>query len=123
MVAKLSGATAAGVRVYANRVHNKQVNPCILIYDEQESATPRNIGAAQYIRKLTMKIECTVETNTNYDTVLDDLTKQVEDLIVADRSISGTATSSLYISTELKFEPSEKTVGQAILTYEITYIN
>jgi hypothetical protein len=114
--------TDAQDRVFTHRTFNKKQLPAIVIYDEQETAIPRDIQGRQSIRKLTCKIEVTIEGTTDYDIALDDLVKQVEDIISANRSLNGTATSSTYTNTELQFEQGEKTIGQAVLTYEITYI-
>jgi hypothetical protein len=117
-------ATDAEDRVYTNRAYNIQSAklPVILIHDESETATQRTNGPANYLRKLILKVECLVTASTDYDSDLDDLCKQVEDLISADRSISGTCSASLYQGTELKFDTGSKPIGQAILTYEITYL-
>lgn len=117
-------ATDADTRVYANRTHNLNVLPAIVVYDEQETATPRDLRGTQYIRTVNTKIEITVEANTSYESALDTICKQVEDLISADRSITGTASTSVYINTELIFDGSgEKTIGKATLHYEIKYLS
>lgn len=129
LVAMLTGtgptyATAADARVYANRVHGQFTNklPSINIVDGQESATPRDIRSTQYVRTWTVQIELRIEDSSGYDTTLDDLAKEVEDLISANRTISGKATSSKYTGTEPSFEQAEKTIGKSVLTYEITYV-
>lgn len=117
-------ATDADQRVFANRTHNLNQLPAIVIYDEQETASPRDLRSTQYIRTINTKIEITVEATTSYDSALDDICKQVEDLISADRSITGTASTSVYINTELIFDGSgEKPVGKATLHYEIKYLS
>ena len=120
----LSGNTNAGTKVYSNRTNKLWESnlPSIVIEDVQETASPRDSSAKQYIRKLSTKIEINVSGKTNYDVTLDDIAKQVEDIISANRSISGTAMTCLYLTTELNFAAADLTIGQAILTYEIHYI-
>lgn len=115
-------ATSAGARVFTNRTYNKKTLPAIVIYHEEESAIPRDIRSKQYIRAINFKIEITLEGSSDYDSDLDDICKEVENIMVENNNISGTATSSSYLNTELKFEQGEKTLAQATLIYEIKYI-
>ncbi len=117
-------ATAASDNVYTNRVHNLNNTklPAILINDGSETASPRDLRSALYIRKLTMKIEIKVEATSGYDEDLDDIAKQIEDLISSDRTLSGTASTCQYIGMEPSFDAGEKVIGILTLTYEIQYI-
>jgi hypothetical protein len=118
-------ATNVSDRVYPNHTNNiASANlPAIIIYHDNETATPRDLRSASYIRTLIFKIEIIVEGTNGYDKDLDDICIQVENLINTDRSITGTATSTKYISTDLIFDGSGKqTIGKATLTYEVNYI-
>jgi hypothetical protein len=114
--------TGAVDRVYTNRTHNLKGLGAIIISDEGETAVPRNITGAQYIRTLLIEIEITVTANADYDIVMDNLAKEVEDVMASNRSISGTAINSVYINTDMKFDAGERSIAQASLHYEIKYI-
>jgi hypothetical protein len=122
--AMLLNNTYADNRVYANRAFNidKAKLPAIHIYDESEAISDRVLNAQRLLRKITMKIDLRVTSSSTSDTDLDDLSKQVEDIISADRRLSGTCSSSIYQGMETSFEIGEKTIGRATLTYEITYL-
>lgn len=115
--------TQAQNRVYTNLTHNKKILPCIVIYDEQENASPLDINGTRYIRTVTTKIEATIEANSNYDDNLDDFVTEIENIIKSNKTLNGTANACLYINTEIKYEAGEKKIGQATLTYEIKYVS
>lgn len=122
--AKLLFVTNAEDRVYVNRAYDieKAKLPAIHIYDESETISDRVLNVQRLIRKVTMKIDLLVTNSSDVDTDLDDLSKQVEDIISADRRISNTCSASFYVGMETSFDRGEKTVGRATLTYEITYL-
>ena len=129
LVALLTGtgpsyATSAGAKVYSNRAKKTNGLPNIKIHDEQETAQPRDIRSSNYIKKITMNIEITVAGREDYDTTLDNLAQQVEDLMASDRTLGGTASGVIYTGTDLNFEDGgdDGTTGKATLTYEITYL-
>lgn len=118
-------ATNAQERVYANRVHNLATSklPAIIVYDEEETALPRDASSTTFYRTWSVNIEAFIEATSNYATTLDNLTLQIEDLLKANRSISGTATGAVYISTQFSFEPAEKPLAKATLNYQIKYLS
>lgn len=122
--AMLTDTTDAQDKVYVNRPYNidKAKLPAIHIYDESETIGTRDIGAARFLRKITTKIDLLVTGSTQVDTDLDDLAKQVEDIINADRRLQATCSSAIYQGIDTTFEVGEKSVGKATLTYEITYL-
>ena len=86
-------------------------------------ATPRDIRSTIYNRILVTTIEVVVEATTSYDTTVDNICKEVEDILSANRSISGTASSTIYLNTKFLPDASgEKPIMVATLTYEITYL-
>ena len=122
--AMLTGTTAAGTSVYANRAFNldKAKLPTIHIYNDPETISDRTMGNQRLLCKSIIKIDLTVANSSNVDTVLDDLCKEVEDIIKEDRRLQGTCSASQYTGMEPQFDPAEKTIGRATLTYEITYL-
>ena len=131
LVSKLIGtaptyATDAEDRVYPNRTQSlsKSKLPAIKVFDESESASDTALNISRYLRTIETRIEIYVEQNSNLDTALDDIAKQVEDLITADRTISGTASGATYVSTQLEFDDSgDKKVGVATLNFQIKYLS
>lgn len=114
-----------GERIYSNRRHNVSTSklPCAIIYDEQESATPRDLRSVQFLRTVTTKIEILVSNNTDATSDLDTIASDFEDAISANRSLSGQCLSANYVGTELTTDESgEFVIGKAILTYEIKYL-
>ena len=51
-----------------------------------------------------MKIEIHVAASTGYDASLDNIAKQVEDLMASDRTLGGNASGIIYTGTDLTFE-------------------
>lgn len=119
-----SYATSAGLKIFSNRTHNIPSSqlPAIIVYDEQEVSVTQDMRQLVSQRRLQMKVDIRVKATEGYDTALDNIAKQVEDLIKANPQLSGTAMGAVYQSTELSFEAAEEgTIGLAILTYEINY--
>lgn len=125
VVALLDGNTSAGNNVYANRETTlwESELPAILVYTADESAEPRDASGRTYIRTLDLNIQIKAEANDTVDDDLDALATEVEDIISNDRSLSGTAISSVYKSTEISLDAeSETEKGVATLSYEIKYV-
>lgn len=115
--------TSADDRVYTNRTNIKKVLPQINIYDETESAISRDISRINYIKTLLVKIDITVEANTDYDVLLDDVCKEVEDILKINPQLGGLSHSCIYLGTEMNHEAGgEKPISQAILSFEIKYL-
>jgi hypothetical protein len=127
LVQILTGSTDAGNRVYSNRTTPWASSklPAINVVTGSEEATPRDIRASTYIRKVTFNIEIHSTVDSDVDDALDDLAADVEAAIDADRTLMGTANAgSIYKGTEILIDDTggEKPIGKAILTYEIQYI-
>lgn len=126
LVTMLSGETEAGTNVYANRETGlwQSELPAILVYTEQESAEPRDLSSRKYIRTLQLRVELKAEANSTVDDDLDDLAEEVEDIIDADQSITGTVLSTVLTNTELSVDADgEKEIGVCILNFECKYID
>jgi hypothetical protein len=125
LVTMLSGNTDAGTEVYANRaaIIWREELPLIQIFTRNETATRRSINSQQSIRTLTLSVEVFAEANDNLDDTLDTISKQIEDIIAANPSLSGTANGSLLTDTEINLDSvGEKLVGKLTLTFETKYI-
>lgn len=124
--AMLLGNTDADQNVYKNRESKlwQSELPSILIYTLQEPSTSESLQSRRYIRDLELLIKVKVEATESVDDVLDALVGEVEDLINADRSLSGTVLSTVQQNTEITIESEgENDVGTAILTFTCKYIS
>lgn len=121
----LSGATSAGTNVYSNRrtaLWESEL-PAILIYSNQESATPESQRVLRYIRTLELLIEVRVQATTAVDDDVDDLLGEIEDLIYADPSIGGTVLKAIQTNTEFRVDSdADQDIGVGVLTFECQYI-
>jgi hypothetical protein len=125
IVALLTNATDCGGNVFANREQALWASevPALLVTSQKESAQPRDISGQTYIRDLTIEIHIKVSVNDTSDDALDAIALQVEQILGSDKSLSGTALSSTYLTTDLTFDVSGQTdKGVAVLTYQIQYI-
>jgi hypothetical protein len=126
LVSALSGNTSAGTNVYANRETKlwQSELPAILIYTLHEPATPRDLSVRQYIRKLQLAVKVKVESSTTVDDDLDALTAEVEAVIMANSSLSGTVLSTIQTLTEVIVDSTgEEDLATATITFECTYIS
>jgi len=74
------------------------------------------------LRTWAVKIEITNEGKENLDETLDDIAKQVEDLITSNRSLGGLSTTILYTGSEAQFDGGgDKPIGTKTLNYNIQY--
>lgn len=118
-------ATNAREDVFTNYMEQLQESdlPAIVIRDGPETVVPRDQRHTSFIRNWEVKIELTVQANTGYDGALDDLAKQVEDLIKQNSSITATATGAIYTGCEAVYdETGQKVIGKLSLLYKIQYI-
>lgn len=117
--------TAAGANVFTSRLQNLATTnlPAIRITFEDETATARDLRASVYNRTIPVKIEAIVQATANLDDTADSICYDVEALLGANRSITGTASSSLYTGTNIEFNgEGEKPIAIFTLNYEITYL-
>ena len=122
----LTGATDAGANVFSNRTYNYEQAelPSLNINLDSETAVPRSLSSRQSIRNIKMRIEVRAEANDDVEGILDDIATQIEDIFEQDRSLSGTAISTIYQQTENEVDSNgERIVGKMILTFEVQYID
>src|SRR5947209_4166802 len=82
-VTKLSGATAAGTRVYSNvsLPLDELELPAINLYTLSESSEEFNVGPPRLRRNLKLACEITAEANSSLDDTLDSIAYAVEQLL------------------------------------------
>lgn len=125
IVSLLSGNTDAGTNVFKNRVINFQKTqlPCIDVTTKTETAQPRALAGNQYIRKIELNIRIFVDGTSNIDDIIDDISEDIEGIMFANTTLSGTATGCVYtgITTEIE-DGGSRLVGLGTMSFEITYI-
>lgn len=122
-----NGSTDAGQSVFPNRESAVWVAelPSICVYTKEETAEPRDIRSRQYIRTISLVIECKRQATSLVDDDLDTICSQVEGILSADTTgLTGTALSSVYKGTSMLIDDSnsEANIGVATLNYEVQYI-
>lgn len=102
---------------------NSEVLPAITIFTPEESATPRNLNAKQFIRTLTIKIEVRPEVNAfGPDESADLMMKDVEDFIFEDPTLGGLVYGLVLTSSVVDVDLEvEKPVSLGVLTFECQY--
>lgn len=123
--ALLSGQTEAGTNVYTNRDTNfwQSELPAIIIYTTQESAVHESLQGQRYYRTLQLNVEVKVEAASGVDDALDDLIGDIEDIVTANKDISGTVLTTVQLNTETNIDSDgEKYVGTGTISFECKYI-
>lgn len=127
VVALLTGATAAGVRVKATRAqpNRKSQLPAIGVYTLREPVEDTGDSAPRELtRMVKVAIECWVEDTAliPFDDAMDDIAEEVEAALDADRYLGGAAGNSVLESTDLSFDDgADPLLGIVTLTYSVTY--
>ncbi len=121
----LSGQTSAGTNIFVERpVRWRSKLPAILIYTPEESATPENLQGSRYYRTLTLNIEAQVELTDEVEDSVDSLLAEIEDIIIADKSLMGSVISSQLTNSAIRVDNNGETdIGVGVLTYECKYIS
>jgi hypothetical protein len=129
VVALLSGATAAGVRVQGTRVdpHKKTQLPALSVYTLNDLADEDISTEAEQAHALQLEIAGWVAhaDAVPADDAMDDLAEQIEAAMNGDRYLSGLAGESRLVGTAMEIREedgrSSPLVGIVVLTYEVTY--
>lgn len=120
----LLGQTLAGENVYSNRVSSfwREELPCISAFFRDEEATPRDISGKNYTRKATIAIEIHAEASEDLDLKLDEISEQVEAIIIGDLTLKGTVFGCVYQGADFDFSgDAQKPIGVISLSYQITF--
>ncbi|MBU1040052.1 MAG: hypothetical protein KKF77_03000 [Proteobacteria bacterium] len=124
VVALLLSKTDAGTRVWPSRVRHVSSRdlPAIGVYTTEESSPLADASPRKYERTVNVVVDCLVEKNDALDDALDALAKQVEDLLMADPTLGGTASDSALMRTTIGLVGEGRTEsGCASLEFEADY--
>jgi hypothetical protein len=122
----LLGATSAANNVYSNRETKlfQSELPAILTYTLHEAASAEGLSGRRYVRTMLLAVKIRVEAGDSVDDELDSVVAEVETIIAANSSLSGTVLSCVLVSTEVILDSSgEEDIASATLTYECKYIS
>lgn len=122
----LLNQTLAGPRVFENRTRKWGENemPAICVYTDKESIEIHSHSPREYLRKLSITIECVHVLAKNVDDVLDTISDQVEVLLRQDDTLGGLVGSfELQESESAVVGESMKELGAVRLFYEAEYLS
>lgn len=129
-VAKLTGQTDAGSRVFANRVKPFICNgwmtnlPAIVIYTMDESADIFNQAPREYERTVQLMIEIQAAADESLDDVLDDIADDVERILLRDDTLSETVNDLKLVRTRMALrEEGETLIGACIIQFDAEYLD
>jgi hypothetical protein len=121
----LTGLTTTGSNVYESRVYTLQEDtlPSLVIYTKSEISEPIVIGTDRVMsRELSVVVEAYCKATSNFDDTIDTISKEVEEAIMADRTLGGLAKDTYVESTEIEYTgEGEQPVGYVTLTFLTNY--
>lgn len=120
------GDTDAGTNVHETRVFNLENTklPAVNVYTSEDNIVNTTLSVPRtQIRIIDLTIECyAMGLSTSVDDSIDQLTKQVEILLMADVTLGSLVKDVKLKATKLDFDGEGKQiVGMAALSYEVTY--
>jgi uncharacterized protein YgbK (DUF1537 family) len=124
VVTALTGATAAGSRVFGDRALDLWATelPAILVYAREEQSERMHVSSDTLKRRAKFSIEAIAQGNDSLDQTLDDMAEAIEATINADPTLAEETISTTLTQTELLVDDDgEKTIGAVRMTYEILY--
>jgi hypothetical protein len=92
VVTALTGLPTTGNNVFKHRYYpvSSSNMPGLIIYTEDETQSYLTIGSDRTIEyDLTLRVEAYVKAVSNYDDTLDDIAKEIQNAISADRTLNG----------------------------------
>jgi len=112
--------------IYRTRIYPMTSLPAISVHINNERVTHENSGplnaAPRYTREADLRIEVAHEAAADVDDAVDDLVAQVEALIGADVTLSGSVEESILTRTDLSVSGDGDTPYMiATLTYRVWY--
>jgi hypothetical protein len=121
----LTGLTTTGSNVYESRVYTLQEDtlPSLVIYTKSETSEPIVIGTDRVMsRELSVVVEAYCKATSNFDDTIDTISKEVEEAVMADRTLGGLAKDTYVESTEIEYTgEGEQPVGYVTLTFLTNY--
>jgi hypothetical protein len=125
----LNGATNAENRIYKSKIDaHLGEEPIIGIYTHSERKLERTTNAPEYRKEFTVELQVIVRENDTWDEELDDLCRQIEQLLDFDYYLGGMQ-SGLVESFEpdetdiLHNDKAEQQYAMAKMTYKATYLS
>lgn len=130
VVQVLSGQTAAGTRVFANRVKPFMSNgwtselPAIVVYTLDEQADIFNDAPREYRRTVQVMVEIQAAADEALDDVLDDIADRVELLLMRDDTLAGTVNDLKMARTRMALkEQGETLIGACMIQFDAEYLD
>ncbi len=129
-VAKLTGQTAVGSKVYANRIKPFVSNgwasqlPAIVVYTLDEQAEIYNAAPREYLRTVQLVVEIQASADEALDDVLDDIAAQVELILLRDDTLSGTVNDLQLARSRMALKDEGETlIGACMLQFDAQYLD
>jgi len=97
--------------------------PALLVYSTSEDSATDIMGPSLVTnRELSVVVEGYVKGTTDFDDVVDDICKEVEIALGADRTLNGLAKFAYLSGTEISYNgEGEQPIGVVSLTYLVQY--
>lgn len=130
VVQVLTGQTAAGARVFANRVKPLASNgwtsqlPAIVVYTLDEQAEILNAAPREYLRTVQVMVEIQAAADDALDDVLDDIADAVELLLLRDDTLGDTVNDLQMVRTRMALkEQGETLIGACMIQFDAEYLD
>lgn len=118
-------AAITDATVYRSRVYPLDALPIIAVFGSSETSESENqhlVAQKRYTRLMDLNVEIVAEAISDVDDAVDDLAAQVEALIGADPTLSGTAVDSNLLSTTIDLDGSgDKPLAVCSMLYQVWY--
>jgi hypothetical protein len=124
VVAKLTGLTTSGSRIYANRLQPlpDTTSPTLLVTLDEETATQATFHTNPYYqRELRLSVAAIVKATSALDDTLDLMSKEVEVALAAGITVGSSTLDVFYAGMSFEDEQSDKPVGIKRMSFTIPY--
>jgi hypothetical protein len=125
IVSVLTGLSTTGARVYQSRVYplDKSKLPGLCIYTKSEQSAVQTMGPNRTVQRvLSVSVEAYVRGVTGYDNSLDDICKEVEVALLADRTRAGLAKDTQITGFSADYSgEGEQPVATGVISVDVTY--
>lgn len=129
-VGQLLGRTLAGSSVYASRVAPLISNgwqselPAICVYTMDESGEVFNAAPREYLRTVQLVVEIHANADQALDDVLDQMARQVENLLLQDDTLGDTVNDLRYAQTRMVIrDEGEDLIGGCRIVFNAEYLD
>lgn len=124
--------TVAGTNVFINRPNplsqrpnprsSESMLPAILIYTKDESSAVYNEAPRMYKRTVELVVELAMAMTDSIDDDLDTFADVVENRILQDDSLGGTAAETRLVSSTMTIvDTGEMPIGAVVMTFDVDY--